>query len=194
MKTILASASPRRQELIRLVCPSCKCIPADIDEVPPDGELPVRCAEYIAKMKAEAVSKTHPDDIVIGCDTTVIVDDIILGKPEDASDAIKMLTLLSGKTHMVVTGVSIRCGENEESFSDITEVEFYPLNDEEILDYAQSGEPMDKAGGYGIQGKGSLLVKRINGDFYNVVGLPVARLKRELDAFTARIEQTREVD
>ena len=192
MKTILASASPRRQELIRLICPGCKCIPADIEEVLPAGTLPLGCAEYLAGQKARAVAASHEDAVVIGCDTTVIVDDIILGKPGDEADAYKMLTLLSGKVHKVITGVAICCGSETTSFSEITEVEFYPLSEEDIAEYVHSGEPMDKAGGYGIQGRGSLLVKRISGDFFNVVGLPVGRLKRELEDFLHRLEDTEE--
>lgn len=192
MKTILASASPRRQELIRLICSGCKCIPADIDEVTPAGMLPAACAEYLAARKAEAVAASHEDAVVIGCDTTVIVDDIILGKPGDEADAYKMLTLLSGKAHRVITGVAICFGGEMTTFSEVTEVEFYPLSEADIAEYVRSGEPMDKAGGYGIQGRGSLLVKRISGDFFNVVGLPVGRLKRELEEFLHSAESEEE--
>ena len=187
MKIILASASPRRQELMKLVCGSFKSVPADIDETVGEGILPQDAAEMLACKKAAKVAEDYKNAVVVGCDTVVIVDDMLLGKPFDDSDAAKMLSLLSGKKHKVVTGVCIKYGDElEESFSC---VEFYPLSDEEIMEYVESGEPMDKAGAYGIQGEGSLLVKGICGDFFNIVGLPVARLKRELDSFMKRIDE-----
>ena len=190
MKIILASASPRRQELMKLVCGSFKSVPADIDETVGEGILPQDAAEMLACKKAAKVAEDYKNAVVVGCDTVVIVDDMLLGKPFDDSDAAKMLSLLSGKKHKVVTGVCIKYGDElEESFSCVTEVEFYPLSDEEIMEYVESGEPMDKAGAYGIQGEGSLLVKGICGDFFNIVGLPVARLKRELDSFRKRIDE-----
>lgn len=192
MKIILASASPRRQELMKLVCGSFKTVPADIDESIGDGILPMDAAELLARKKAEKVSEDYKNAVVIGCDTAVIVDDILLGKPLDDSDAYKMLALLSGRKHKVVTGVCLRYGEMEESFSAVSEVEFYPLTDEEINEYVETGEPKDKAGAYGIQGEGSLLVKGICGDFFNIVGLPAARLKRELAEFIRKIEENSE--
>lgn len=185
MKTILASASPRRQELLKYVTESFEIVPADIDETLPTDIPAEQCAEYLAVQKAKAVAQAYPEDTVIGCDTIVICDGIIFGKPADSDDAGRMLRSLSGKTHKVVTGVCLCMGEKCESFSEVTEVEFYPLSDEEIERYIQTGEPFDKAGAYGIQGQGSVLVKCIHGDFFNVVGLPAARLAREYRKFTA---------
>lgn len=186
MKTILASASPRRQELLKYAVKSFEIIPADIDEtLPPD--IPAEsCAEYLAVQKAKAVSQEYPEAVVIGCDTVVICDGIIFGKPKDSDDARNMLRSLSGETHRVVTGVCLCRGQKLTSFSEVTEVEFYSLSDEEIDSYIQTGEPFDKAGAYGIQGFGSVLVKGIQGDFFNVVGLPVARLAREYKKFIGK--------
>lgn len=179
---ILASASPRRQELIKLICSDFSVIPADIDETILDN-IPIEYApEYLAVKKAEHIYRqSKPDDIVIGCDTGVFINNQMLGKPSDNRDAFEMLKMLSAKVHKVITGCAICCNGKTTSFSEITEVEFYPLSDDEITAYINTGEPLDKAGSYGIQGKGSLLVKGINGDYFNVVGLPVARLKREID-------------
>ena len=180
MKIVLASASPRRVELIKAIAPECACAPADIEEVTPDGMPPEKCPAYLAGLKAKAVAARFPDAAVIGCDTVVLIDGEMLGKPRDEADAAEMLRRLSGRTHVVVTGVYVAFSGGGFGFSERTEVEFRRLREEEIADYVASGEPMDKAGAYGIQGVGSTLVRRINGDFYNVMGLPVARLKEEL--------------
>lgn len=190
IKIILASASPRRRELMKLITPGFTVIPADIDETVPDGMDPFSYAAYVSEKKAEeCAKKTASDGIYIGCDTSVIAGDAILGKPASKEDAFRMLKLLSGKSHSVVTGVCIIGIKNgteykKTAFSEATEVEFYELSDDEIINYVESGEPMDKAGAYGIQERGSLLVKKIAGDFFNVIGLPVARLSRELKKFT----------
>ncbi len=118
--------------------------------------------------------------MVIGCDTGVFIDNLMLGKPADKSQAKEMLSLLSGRTHKVITGCCIMRGGKTVSFSKVTEVEFYRLSDEEIREYISTGEPMDKAGAYGIQGKGSLLVKKISGDYFNVVGMPIAEIRQRL--------------
>ena len=123
------------------------------------------------------------DDVVIGSDTGVFIDGTMLGKPENKEQAREMLKLLSGKTHKVITGCSVFYKGQNISFSEVTEVEFYHLTDSEIEEYIATGEPMDKAGAYGIQGKGALLIKRIKGDYYNVVGLPVGALKQKLKLF-----------
>ena len=182
-KFILASGSPRRKELLALIVPEYEVFPADIDETLPEGLAAEESAEFLALQKAAHVSEKFPGSIVIGCDTVVISEGEVLGKPADISDAERMLKKLSGKIHTVITGVCISCGEHREHFSCKTAVEFYPLSESEIADYISTGEPMDKAGGYGIQGKGSVLVKAVNGDFFNVVGLPVSMLKRRLDDF-----------
>ena len=183
---VLASNSPRRKELLRLICPSFAIEPADIDEGI-DENIPLgKMPEYLARRKAESVSKKHPGDTVIGCDTGVFVNNMMLGKPSSDKSAFEMLKMLSGKTHHVITGCAICRDDEIISFSQITEVEFYPLTDEEIRAYIDTGEPGDKAGAYGIQGKGALLVKQIKGDYYNVVGLPVALLNKKLKEFEDR--------
>ncbi len=179
-KFILASASPRRKELLKTVMPQYTCIPADVDESIPEGIDAREVAEYLSLKKARHIAKDNPDSVVIGADTCVILGDKILGKPENEAQAKQMLTDLSGKTHLVITGCSIVKGEKEITFSEVTEVQFYPLTEEEIDKYIATSESMDKAGAYGIQGKGALLVKEIKGDYFNVVGLPIARLSREI--------------
>ena len=178
---ILASASPRRKELLQLICDSFKIIPADIDETI-NTDIPLeKSPEYLATEKARYIhTNNHYDDIVIGCDTGVFLDNIMLGKPKDKEDAKKILASLSGRKHKVITGCSIFYKEKAISFSQTTYVEFYELTSKEIEDYIATEEPMDKAGAYGIQGKGAKLVKKIEGDFYNVVGLPVALLNKKL--------------
>lgn len=189
MKIILASASPRRRELLRYIVPEFEVVPADIDETLPEDVPAENAAEYLAVQKAKHTAKQYPECTVIGSDTVVIVDNIILGKPVDDGDAARMLKMLSGRTHKVITGVCLARGERSESFSCVTDVTFYPLSDGEICGYIATGEPADKAGAYGIQGFGSVLVQGINGDFFNVMGLPVASLKRRLDDFSARINE-----
>ena len=181
---ILASQSPRRQELIANITQDFRVIVSEAEELLPDGIAPGQVPEYLAVIKAEAVAASHPEEIVIGADTVVILDGEVLGKPRDKDDAARMLRGLSGKAHTVITGCAILGFGRRVTFSESTRVEFYPLSDREIEEYIATGEPFDKAGAYGIQGRGSVLVKRIEGDFFNVMGLPVARLKRELEAFT----------
>lgn len=180
MKLILASGSPRRKELLGKLHVPFEVIVSDCDETLPEGIPADSAAEMLAVRKASAVAKLHPDAVVIGADTTVILDDEILGKPADADDCKRMLHLLSGRMHKVITGVGIFWAGHSLSFSDETSVQFYPLREDEIDEYAASGEPYDKAGAYGIQGQGALLVAGIHGDYYNVMGLPVARLARQL--------------
>ena len=177
---ILASASPRRQELLRMICSEFSVIPANIEETVEENLSIYDYPEYLAVKKAGHIHKSHYDDVVIGSDTGVFIDDVMLGKPENHEDAVNMLRKLSGRTHKVITGCAICYKDKTVSFSQITEVEFYSLSDREIEEYVSTGEPMDKAGAYGIQGKGATLVKGIKGDFYNVIGLPVALLKRKL--------------
>ncbi|MCL2055154.1 MAG: Maf family protein [Oscillospiraceae bacterium] len=183
MRMILASASPRRHELLKYIIPEFEIIPADIDETLPNHIPLNEAAEYLAVKKAAYIAKREPGNLVIGCDTVVIIDDVILGKPTDESDAVRMLRTLSGRSHRVITGVCIFGKGESMSFSALTEVSFYPLTDSEIKGYIKTGDPMDKAGSYGIQGAGAFLVSGIKGDFYNVMGLPIARLKRELELF-----------
>lgn len=180
---ILASKSPRRQELLHHITDDFEVIVSDADEVLPADITPEEAPVYLSAVKARAVADSHPDRLIVGADTVVILEGKVLGKPQDRDDAFRMLRALSGKIHTVITGCSIIAGGREHSFGESTRVEFYPLSDREIEDYLTSGEPFDKAGAYGIQGKGSLFVKGIEGDYFNVMGLPVGRLNRELRAF-----------
>lgn len=180
MRIILASGSPRRRELMGFITEDFIVAVTDADEVLPEDIAAEEAAEFLAEKKARAAAVFYPDDIVIGCDTTVIHNGMVLGKPYDREDAGCMLRALSGCTHKVITGVAVMCRGKVTSFSEVTEVEFYPLTEQEIESYLDTDEPYDKAGSYGIQGKGSLFVKGIRGDYFNVVGLPAARLKRKL--------------
>ena len=187
MSLILASASPRRKELLSYITEDFKVIPAKNEESIDPALPPQQAVLYVAEKKAEEVSALYPKEVVVGADTTVFCQNIPLGKPKDSSDAKEMLKMLSGKVHKVITAAVIAIGgQAVSSFAEKTEVEFYPLSEEEINLYVKSGEPMDKAGAYGIQGKGSLLIKGIRGDYYNVMGLPVSRLYRELKAFAEK--------
>ncbi|WP_301870636.1 Maf family protein [Collinsella tanakaei] len=188
---ILASQSPRRIELMDEAGFTCRVIPADIDETPHEGEQPLDLVGRLAKDKALCVASehAHAGEIVVAADTIVTIDGVILGKPADAQDAKRMLRLLSGRTHQVATGVCVAranaAGDTAEpvlqNFVEVTDVTFYTLDEDTIDEYAQSGEPLDKAGAYGIQGKGGrMLVEKIDGDFYNVVGLPIARVARTI--------------
>lgn len=178
---ILASASPRRRELLKLIFEEFEVIPAYIDETVRKSIELEQYPEYLALKKSRHIAEKRPvSDVVIGCDTGVFIDNMMLGKPENEEQALEMLRLLSGRTHRVITGCSVFYKGQNVSFSEVTEVEFYRLSESDIKEYIATGEPMDKAGAYGIQGKGALLVKRINGDYYNVVGLPVGELKQKL--------------
>lgn len=202
---VLASASPRRQDLLRSADIAFVVQAADIDETPLLGEPPRECAERLAREKALAVWRARPQDVVLGADTIVVVDETILGKPENSADAARMLRLLSGRVHRVITGVCVvqtvanrqlpatseeRSGHSSQSpphfkilktenrelriASETTLVTMSKLSDDEIRDYVASGEPMDKAGAYAIQGWASRWIPRIEGDYSSVVGLPVA--------------------
>ena len=182
-KIILASGSPRRKELMQMLGIDFDIIVADIDEtIDYDANL-VKEIERLSYGKANAVFIDHEDDIVIGADTIVKLGNNILGKPKDKEEAVNMLKLLSDNTHQVVTAVSILSKDKKETFSSITDVTFYKLTEEEINEYVESVEPLDKAGAYAIQGKGSEFVKSINGDYYTVVGLPIAEVYRRLKEY-----------
>ncbi len=181
---ILASASPRRQELLRLITEDFRVIPSDVDESVKGNVALYHIPAYLADKKAAHISALYPEETVLGCDTGVFIDNQMIGKPQSEKAAFEILRTLSGRTHKVITGCAIYRGGSRVTFSEVTEVEFFPLTSEEIHAYISTGEPMDKAGAYGIQEKGSLLVKRIRGDYFNVVGLPVARLYRELQSFS----------
>lgn len=190
MKIILASQSPRRRELLSFITPDFSIEPSSAEEeliLPPD--LPAEEEpELLALAKASDIAGRFPDALVIGSDTVVIAEnaqgkEVILGKPSSKEDAAAMLRMLSGKRHYVVTGCALVQGTKVHSFRVRTAVDFYSLSEEEIQSYIATNEPMDKAGAYGIQGQGSLLIRGIEGDYFTVVGLPVSRLKREMDAF-----------
>lgn len=180
---ILASASPRRKELFSIIENDFDIIPSKVEEIVPDGVSALEQAEYLATLKACDISKRYPNSLVIGADTCVVAEGKVLGKPKDKADADFMLRLLSGKIHRVVTGCAICYKEKTISFSNVTDVEFYPLTDSEIEEYTNTSEPYDKAGAYGIQGKAGLFVKGIKGDYFNVVGLPVSQLNKILNEF-----------
>ena len=179
-KIILASASPRRKELLETAGADFEICVADVDESIPEGTLPADAAQMTARKKAIAVAQSHRDSIVIGADTIVVAGDRNLGKPKDKADAVAMLTMLSGDEHQVITGVCLVCGDKEITFAQVSKVKFYELTQAEIEAYVETGEPMDKAGAYGIQGGGCVLVEKIEGDYFNIVGLPVARVMREI--------------
>ena len=173
---VLASASPRRSELLRNAGISFQVEPAHVPEVPLPQETPLAYAQRLAREKALVVFARHPNGVVLGADTVVVVDNHLLEKPSDAQDAARMLRLLSGRSHQVITGVCVVARGFERTEAEITEVSFSPLSDEEIAGYVRTGEPMDKAGAYGIQGIASRWVKGIEGCYFNVVGLPVHRV------------------
>ena len=182
-RVILASQSARRKELLKYIFDSYEVIPSGADETPPDGVPAEEIPEILATKKALYVARSNPDALVIGCDTVVILDGVIFGKPENSEEAFAMLRALSGRTHSVVSGVCVCCRGKTLSFSQTTEVTFYPLSDEDILKYITESSPLDKAGSYGIQDRGGLFVEKINGDHYNVIGFPIARLNIELRRF-----------
>ena len=173
---ILASKSPRRKELLKYITEEFIIKTADVDETLPENISPSEAVLYLSKIKAMPFE--NDEDIVIGADTVVSINGEILGKPRNNADARRMLRLLSGKTHSVFTGVTVLKEGNCHSFFCETKVTFFELSDEEIDRYIATGEPLDKAGAYGIQGYGSLLVEKIDGDYFNVVGLPISKINR----------------
>ncbi len=180
---ILASASPRRKELLTTAGVEFEVLVSDADETIPEGTLPVDAAMLTAEKKALAVAEKCTDAVVIGADTIVVLDGRILGKPKDEADAKAMLRFLSGREHEVITGVCLTDGIKTEKFAQVSKVKFYELTDAEIAAYVATKEPNDKAGAYGIQGKGCVLVEGIEGDYFNIVGLPVAATVRALKNF-----------
>jgi len=179
---ILASASPRRSELLRNAAIPFVIDPAHVREEPAPQEKPLDYAKRLARDKALTVLARHPHDAVLGADTVVVVDEHLLEKPANREDAVRMLRLLSGRAHQVITGVCVVAPKFEMTEAELTQVYFSPLSDQEIANYVASGEPMDKAGAYGIQGIASRWIGRIEGCYFNVVGLPIERVYRMLRA------------
>ncbi len=177
---VLASASPRRQELLRSAGVLFEVQPAHIPEDPLPGEDARDCAERLAREKAHEVARQRPQDAVLGADTVVVIDNQILGKPTDSADAARMLRMLSGREHQVITGVCLAIGGQWSGASETTSVTMAEISEKEIADYVATGEPMDKAGAYAIQGFASRWIPRIEGDYSNVVGLPVVLVCRML--------------
>ncbi len=190
MPLILASASPRRAELLRNAGISFKVEPAHVPEQAMPGEQPLAYVQRLARDKARAIFARHSDSVVLGADTIVVADEHLLEKPRDDADATRMLRLLSGRAHQVITGVCLLAPGLEQTEAEITEVRFSPLTDAEIGAYVATREPIDKAGAYAIQGLASRWVERIAGCYFNVVGLPVPRvyrMMRKLEAETGKL-------
>lgn len=185
MEIILASGSPRRRELLeRMGVRDFTVVTSDVDESLEEGLSPAEQVERLSRLKADAVAaEAKPGALIIAADTVVALDGTILGKPADESDAFRMLSALSGVRHQVYTGVTVRRDGKVLTRHEVTSVDFLPLEPEDVELYIATGECMDKAGSYGIQGYGALLVEGINGDYYNVMGLPVACLARMLKEF-----------
>lgn len=180
MAVILASASPRRQELLRKITEDFIVCPSGAEELVPPGFSPKQTVEYLAQLKAKDIADRYPHDLVIGADTIVAVDDKILGKPHSRQECMEMLAALSGRSHSVYTGVVVAAKGEITCFVQESRVSFYPLTQQEMEAYADSEEPYDKAGAYGIQGQGALFVEKIDGDYFNIMGLPVSALYRHL--------------
>lgn len=179
MAVILASGSPRRQELMKLFHIPFTVRVSDIDETMDPGKSPGEEVARVSRCKALAVSR-RPEDVVVAADTIVVCGGAVLGKPHSPRQAAEMLRLLSGSTHQVMTGCTVLRGGQWETFTEVTQLHFRVLSEEEIASYVASGEPMDKAGAYGIQGGAALFCTGITGDYYNVMGLPVCRLQTAL--------------
>ena len=175
MELILASQSPRRKELLGLFHIPFTIRVADIDETMDPAKSPAEEVARVSKAKAFAVPR-EPEDVVIAADTIVVLEDRVLGKPKDETHAVEMLTALSGRDHQVMTGVTVLKGDAALTHTEITHIHFRPLSQAEIRRYVATGEPMDKAGAYGIQGGAALFAEKMQGDYYNVMGLPVCRL------------------
>ena len=176
LKVVLASSSPRRHDLLKLIGVDHEVVPADLDESQLPGEKPDAHAERLARSKAEVIAGSRWDALVIGADTIVVVDEHILGKPRDVADAARMLRMLSNRSHIVMTAVAVALGGRTLSVVEKVTVSFRDLTEDEIARYIATGEPMDKAGAYGIQGYGATIVRRVEGDYFAVMGLSLVRL------------------
>lgn len=179
MHIILASQSPRRRELMEKFNIPFSVQVADIDETMDASKPPYDEVARVSRLKAEATPHSY-EDVVIAADTIVVCDGKVLGKPESEEDAFRMLSLLSGRDHQVMTGLTVLCRDKTTVCTEVTELHFRRLSEKEIWDYIRTGEPMDKAGAYGIQGGGALFAEKLVGDYFNVVGLPVCKLGKIL--------------
>jgi septum formation protein len=179
-RVILASQSPRRRDLLTLIGIPHEVLPADVDEALLPGEDPAVHAERLARAKAQELAQHNPDAVVVGSDTIVVIDDVVLGKPRDVAEARVMLRRLSGRSHTVMTAVAVARDGRTVSAVELVGVTFRMLSDAEIDAYIATGEPMDKAGAYGIQGFGAVIVERVDGDYFAVMGLALGRLVRLL--------------
>ena len=183
---ILASQSPRRRELLERIGLEFTVRIADIDETMDENDPPETAVAKISAKKAAAV-RADESDVVLAADTIVVLDGAVLGKPKDAADAVRMLRMLAGRTHRVMTGVTVRRGERTETRVEITDVTFRALREKEIAAYVATGEPMDKAGAYGVQGKASIFVSGLRGDYFNVMGLPLCLTAELLRTFGVEV-------
>lgn len=183
MSIILASGSPRRKELMALITTDYRVETSDVDESRITASDPAALVQALARAKCMAVAQQHPEDVVIGCDTVVDCGGEVFGKPQNAQDARRMLSALSGRTHAVHTGVCIACGDRIECFADTCRVTFFPIGEEDLEAYIASEEPYDKAGGYAIQGHAAVWIDRLEGDYYTIMGFPVSRVARALAGF-----------
>lgn len=188
MQLILASGSPRRKELLSLFHIPFTVVPADVDETMDPANAPCDEVARLSAKKARAV-KREPDDVVIAADTIVVCEGKVLGKPKSEENAYQMLSLLSGRDHQVMTGCTVLRGEKCETYTEVTDLHFRTLSEREIRAYIASGEPMDKAGAYGIQGGAALFCRRMEGDYYNVMGLPVCRLWQTLQSIAPELTE-----
>lgn len=188
MNIILASSSPRRTEILNLANIKHLVVPSTIEEVVDQKQSPAQIVKSLANQKAHFIAQKYPYDIIIGADTIVVVGNVILGKPKNQEDAIRMLKLLSGKTHKVITGVSIISPNKEKSFAVTTTVDVAKLNQSQILQYLEEKNVYDKAGAYAIQGAFCKYILKIKGDYYNVMGLPIAKVYEELKEYTNEIQ------
>ena len=186
MQLILASASPRRKELLGLFHIPFTIRVADIDETMDENKAPFDEVARVSRLKALAIAR-EPGDIVIAADTIVVCEGKVLGKPKTETEAVEMLSLLSGRDHQVMTGCTVVRGDASVTFAEVTDLHFRPLSRKEIENYVASGEPMDKAGAYGIQGGAALFCERMVGDYYNVMGLPVCRLGQVLKTLAPEV-------
>lgn len=188
MQLILASGSPRRRELMGLFGKPFVVRSADIDETMDPHKSPFDEVARVSRLKAMAAERA-PGDVVVAADTIVVCDGTVLGKPHTAARAAEMLSMLSGRAHQVMTGVTVLRDDKAETFTEVTDLHFRPLTQGEIRRYAESGEPLDKAGAYGIQGGAALFCERMEGDYYNVMGLPVCRLWQTLKKLVPEWEE-----